>query len=85
MGLVVKAKIIGILNFERRRCEGPQSDMLPDDDRHTDDSIRTLSDMGERWQQQITHHFTHYKHLKKPGTTKVLGYEILKRRSTFNP
>ena len=25
-------------------------------------------------QNQIEHHFTHYKDLKKPGTTKVMGF-----------
>jgi inorganic pyrophosphatase len=47
---------------------------VPADDRNTGDSINTLDDLGKRWQQQIEFHFTHYKDLKKPGTTKVLGW-----------
>jgi inorganic pyrophosphatase len=47
---------------------------VPADDRHTGDNIQTLADLGERWQQQIREHFTHYKDLKKPGTTTVLGF-----------
>ena len=27
-----------------------------------------------QWKQKIEHHFTHYKDLKKPGSTKVLGW-----------
>ena len=29
---------------------------------------------GERWKSKIEYHFNTYKDLKKPGTTKVLGY-----------
>jgi inorganic pyrophosphatase len=47
---------------------------VPADDRNTGDNIRHLRDLGARWQQQIFEHFTHYKDLKKPGTTKVLGW-----------
>lgn len=48
--------------------------VVPADDRNTGDSINSLDDLGERWIQQITEHFTHYKDLKKPGSTKVLGW-----------
>jgi inorganic pyrophosphatase len=73
-GVWLEAKIIGIMNFE----DGGEADhkvvVVPADDRNTGDSINSLADLGERWQQQITEHFTHYKDLKKPGTTKVLGW-----------
>jgi inorganic pyrophosphatase len=73
-GVWLEAKIIGILNFE----DGGEADhkvvVVPADDRNTGDSIRHLRDLGGRWQQQIEEHFTHYKDLKKPGTTKVLGW-----------
>jgi inorganic pyrophosphatase len=48
--------------------------VVPADDRDTGDSIKTLDDLGERWKQKIENHFNHYKDLKKPGTTKVLGW-----------
>jgi len=48
--------------------------VVPADDRNTGDSIKSLDDLGDRWKQQIEHHFTHYKDLKKPGSTKVLGW-----------
>jgi inorganic pyrophosphatase len=48
--------------------------VVPADDRNTGDSIHHLRDLGGRWQQMITEHFTHYKDLKKPGTTDVQGW-----------
>jgi inorganic pyrophosphatase len=73
-GVWMEARILGILNFE----DGGEADhkvvVVPVDDRNTGDRYQTLDDLGERWKQQIEHHFTHYKDLKKPGTTKVLGW-----------
>lgn len=74
MGVWLEAKIIGIMNFEDDGEMDHKVVVVPADDRHTGDSINTLDDLGERWKQQITHHFTHYKDLKKPGSTKVLGW-----------
>ncbi|WP_396020395.1 inorganic diphosphatase [Arthrobacter sp. ISL-72] len=46
---------------------------VPADDREAGNRISTLEDLGTRWQEQITHHFNHYKDLQ-PGThTRVLG------------
>jgi inorganic pyrophosphatase len=73
-GVWLKAKIIGILNFEDDGEADHKVVLVPADDRHTGDSVNSLTDLGERWQQQIEHHFTHYKDLKKPGSTKVLGW-----------
>ena len=73
-GLFLQARIIGILNFEDDGEADHKVVVVPADDRNTGDSITSLSDLGERWKQQIEHHFTHYKDLKKPGSTKVLGW-----------
>lgn len=70
----LEAKIIGILNFEDDGEMDHKIVVVPADDRNTGDSINTLDDLGERWKQKIEHHFNHYKDLKKPGTTKVLGW-----------
>ncbi len=48
--------------------------VCPADDRNSGDSLNSLDDLGERWKQKIEHHFSHYKDLKKPGTTKVMGW-----------
>ncbi len=73
-GVWLSCRIVGVLNFE----DGGEGDhkivAVPSDDRNTNDSIQSLTDLGERWQQKISEHFTHYKDLKKPGSTKVLGW-----------
>ena len=73
-GTWLEAKIIGVLNFEDDEEMDYKIVVVPADDRNTGDSITSLDDLGERWKQQIVEHFTHYKDLKKPGTTKVLGW-----------
>lgn len=73
-GIYLEAKIVGILNFEDDGEADHKVVVVPADDRHTGDRINSLDDLGERWKQQIEHHFSHYKDLKKPGTTKVLGW-----------
>ena len=69
------AEVVGIMEFE----DGGEIDhkviCVPADDRHTGNRIKSLNDLGEQWQKQIEHHFTHYKDLKKPATTKVLGFK----------
>ncbi|HPR10390.1 MAG TPA: inorganic diphosphatase [Candidatus Saccharibacteria bacterium] len=73
-GIWLEAKVIGILNFEDDGEMDYKIVCVPADDRQIGDSINSLEDLGTRWQQQIEHHFTHYKDLKKPGSTKVLGW-----------
>jgi len=73
-GVWLKATIIGVMNFEDDGDMDHKIVVVPADDRNTGDRITSLADLGERWQQQITEHFDHYKDLKKPGTTKVLGW-----------
>jgi inorganic pyrophosphatase len=73
-GIWLEATIVGILNFEDDGDMDYKIVVVPADDRNTGDSIKTLADLGERWQQKVVEHFTHYKDLKKPGTTKVMGW-----------
>jgi len=73
-GVWLEARIVGILNFEDDGEGDHKVVVVPADNRQSGDSIKTLEDLGERWKQQIEHHFTHYKDLKKPGSTKVLGW-----------
>lgn len=73
-GVWLEAKIIGVLNFEDDGEMDHKVVVVPADDRNTGDSINSLDDLGDRWKQKIEHHFTHYKDLKKPGSTKVLGW-----------
>lgn len=73
-GIWLEARIIGVMNFIDDGEADHKIIVVPADDRNTGDSIKTLADLGERWQQMIAEHFTHYKDLKKPGSTKVEGF-----------
>jgi len=73
-GVWLEATIVGVLHFEDDGEADHKIVVVPADDRNTGDRIKSLADLGERWQQQIAEHFAHYKDLKKPGTTKVLGW-----------
>lgn len=73
-GIWLEAKIIGVMNFEDDGEMDHKVVVVPADDRNTGDRINTLDDLGDRWKEQTAHHFTHYKDLKKPGSTKVLGW-----------
>jgi inorganic pyrophosphatase len=74
MGLLVEGRIIGVLNFEDDGEMDHKVVVVPADDRNTGNAIKSLDDLPDRWKQQIEHHFSHYKDLKKPGSTKVLGW-----------
>jgi inorganic pyrophosphatase len=73
-GVYLKATVIGVMNFEDDGEMDHKIICVPGDDRNTDNAIRSMDDLHERWKQKIEHHFSHYKDLKKPGSTKVLGW-----------
>lgn len=73
-GIWLQAKIIGVLNFEDDGDMDYKIVVVPEDDRNNGNIISSVDDLGKRWKEQIVHHFTHYKDLKKPGSTKVLGW-----------
>jgi inorganic pyrophosphatase len=73
-GVYLKATVIGVMNFEDDGEMDHKIICVPADDRNTDNAIRSMDDLHERWKQKIEHHFSHYKDLKKPGSTKVLGW-----------
>lgn len=73
-GSLVEARIIGIMKFE----DGGERDdkiitVLADDKRM--EHITSFEQLGPHWEKETAHYFEHYKHLKKPGTCKVLGFE----------
>jgi inorganic pyrophosphatase len=73
-GVLLKARVIGVLNFTDEGEADHKIVCVPEDDRNNGDSIKSLDDLGERWKEQVAHHFAHYKDLKRPGTTKVEGW-----------
>lgn len=74
MGVWLEARILGVMKFEDDDEVDDKIVVVPADDRNTGNSIESIDDLGERWKQKIEHHFTHYKDLKKPGSTKVVGW-----------
>lgn len=73
-GVVVRAKILGVLNFEDGGEKDHKVICVPVDDRDSGNRVKELDDLGEMWKNKIEYHFNTYKDLKKRGTTKVLGY-----------
>ncbi len=73
-GVYLKAKVVGVLNFVDDGDNDHKIVCVPADDRNTGDAIKSLDDLHDQWKQKIEHHFNHYKDLKKPGSTKVVGW-----------
>jgi len=73
MGIFLEAKIIGVLKFEDDGEIDDKIIVVPVDDRNTGDIIESLNDIPKQKMDQIIHHFTHYKDLKKPNSTVVKG------------
>lgn len=73
-GVALKAKVIAILNFVDDGENDHKIVCVPEDDRNTGSAVNSIDDLNARWKQQIEHHFSHYKDLKKPGTTNVQGW-----------
>jgi inorganic pyrophosphatase len=72
-GSLAEVRVIGIMKFE----DGGEIDdkiicVLSDDKRMN--HIKSYKDLGEHWMNETSHYFEFYKHLKKPGTCKVLGF-----------
>lgn len=74
VGTVVECKILGVLNFEDDGEMDYKIICVASDDRSENKRLENLNDLGEQWQKEVEFHFNHYKDLKKPGTTKVLGW-----------
>lgn len=74
LGVVVTARILGVLNFEDDGEKDHKIICVPADDRDSGNLVKKLDDLGEQWKNKVEYHFNTYKDLKKRGTTKVLGY-----------
>jgi inorganic pyrophosphatase len=73
-GIMVKTKVIGVLNFIDDSENDHKIICVPEDDRNEGNIINDLPDLPKRWIEKLEHHFMHYKDLKKPGSTKVEGW-----------
>ena len=73
-GIFLEAKVIGVMKFEDDGEIDDKVIVVPADDRNTGNAINSLEDLPKQLIAQIEHHFTHYKDLKKPGSTIVKGF-----------
>lgn len=73
-GVVVEAKMIGVMKFTDDGEVDDKIIAVPADDRNTGNRIQSLADIPQLV-KQLEHHFNHYKDLKKPGTTIVQAWE----------
>lgn len=73
-GIFLEGTIIGVLKFEDDGEVDDKIVVVPSDDRSTGNAIKSLTDIPQQKLDQIVHHFTHYKDLKKPGSTIVKGW-----------
>lgn len=73
-GIFLEAKVIGVMKFVDDDEVDDKIVVVPADDRSTGNAIHSLADLSQQKIDQITHHFTHYKDLKKPGSTVVKGW-----------
>ena len=70
-GIVVDAKIIGVMKFVDDGEVDDKIIAVPSDDRNSGDAINSLADLPAQLIKQIEFHFNRYKDPKKPGSTVV--------------
>lgn len=78
-GVYLEARVIGVMRFVDDGEVDDKIVVVPADDRSTGNAIKTLADLPEQTIKQIEHHFTHYKDLKKPGSTVVKDWEDIEK------
>lgn len=82
-GIFLEAKVIGVLQFVDDGEVDDKVIVVPADDRQTGDAINSLDDLNDQFKKQIEHHFSHYKDLKKPGSTVVKGWGDIEEAKTI--
>lgn len=73
-GVYLESKIVGVMKFEDDGEVDDKIVVVPSDDRNNGNAINTLQDIPQKLIDQIEFHFSHYKDLKKPGTTIVKSW-----------
>ena len=82
-GIFLEARVIGVMKFEDDGEVDDKVIVVPADDRSTGNAITSLEDLPKQLIAQIEHHFTHYKDLKKPGSTIVKGFGDIAEAKTI--
>lgn len=70
-GIYTKARILGVMKFVDSDEIDDKIIAVVDDDRNSGDRYQTIKDLPAQLIKQIEFHFSHYKDLKKPGSTIV--------------
>lgn len=73
-GVYLKARIIGVMKFVDDGEIDDKIIVVPADDRNNGNAYQTLNDLPKQLIRQLEFHFSHYKDLKKPDTTEVVGF-----------
>lgn len=81
-GIVMEAKVLGVMKFVDDNEVDDKIIVVPADDRNSGDVYQKLEDLAPQLLKQIEHHFNHYKDLKKPGSTVVKGFEGIEEAKT---
>ena len=74
-GIVVNARIVGVMKFVDDDEVDDKIIAVPSDDRNNGDAIQALEDIPAQLIKQIEFHFNRYKDLKKPGSTVVKSFD----------
>ena len=74
-GIVVNARIVGVMKFVDDDEVDDKIMAVPSDDRNNGDAIQALEDIPAQLIKQIEFHFNRYKDLKKPGSTVVKSFD----------
>lgn len=82
-GIYLEARVIGVMRFVDDDEVDDKIVVVPADDRNTGNAITSLADLPKQMIAQIEHHFTHYKDLKKPGSTVVKGWGDVEEAKTI--
>ena len=80
-GVWLEAKIVGVMKFEDDGEVDDKIVVVPADNRD-DDRIGSLEDIPQLV-KQLEHHFSHYKDLKKPGSTIIKGWGGVEEAKTI--
>lgn len=70
-GIWLEARVLGVMKFVDDGEVDDKVICVPADDRNSGNHYQTLEDLPKQLIRQIKFHFSHYKDLKKPGSTKV--------------
>lgn len=81
-GIFLEARIIGVMKFEDDGEIDDKIVVVPADNRNSGNAISSLDDISQL-KKQIENHFTHYKDLKKPGSTIIKGWGDIAEAKTI--